>query len=325
MALTRLDLTGDGTTTVYDVAFDLSYLRQEYVYVYLATETYQTQLNYSWLNDTQIQLDTPLASGVAFHIRRVVPRGELVINYSQGAILREDNLDDSNLQNLMIQEEMTDGYINVDGDVIFEQSIDMQSNRVTDMGDAVDPQDALTKSQADAQIEIQNVRDAAQDTWNTQQDNRVTALEQNVPVEGAQYVANYSFTAVGGETVLETNYTFSYAVVAINGAFQTIGKAFNVLGTTLVLAEALEEGDEVAAVLTVPFVPNDEFVGTGDWLYTAVGGETQVDVGLSFTKILLVVNGAVQTPTTAFSAAGTTLFFAEALEEGDELYAMLSA
>ena len=29
MALTRLDLTGDGTTTVYNVNFDLGYLRQD--------------------------------------------------------------------------------------------------------------------------------------------------------------------------------------------------------------------------------------------------------------------------------------------------------
>lgn len=314
MALTRLDLTGDGTTTVHDVNFQSGYLREEFVYVYLKGNDYTNQLNYSWLNDTQIQVDTPVSNDVEFHIRRVVPRDKPVNDYEQGAILREDNLDDSFLQSVMTQEEITDGYLTPAGDVLLNSELDMTKHRIKNLADSVDPDDAVKQAvvtELDADIKAV--------------DTRLVALEQAIPVADAQYVANFSYTATGGETTLETNYAFSYAVLAINGAMQTIGKAFNKLGSQFVLAEPLEEGDEVAAVLTLPFVPSDEFVGTGDWLYTALGGETQVDVGLSFTKILLSINGVTQVPTKAFSATGTTLFFAEALEEGDELYGMISA
>lgn len=152
MAATRLDRLGDGSTTVYDVTFTLGYMRKEFVYVYLASQQYTTQLGYTWINSTQIELDAPLPAGTKFHIRRVVVRDKPVNDYESGAILRENNLDDSFLQHLMIQEEIADGYFVLSGDYVVQAQIDMLGNKIVNVGNAVDSADALPLGQADARF-----------------------------------------------------------------------------------------------------------------------------------------------------------------------------
>lgn len=149
MAATRLDRVGDGSTTVYDVTFTLGYMREEFVYVYLASQQYTTQLRYTWINSTQIELDAPLPTGTKFHIRRVVVRDQPVNDYEAGAILRENNLDDSFLQHLMIQEEIADGYFVLSGDFAVQTQIDMLGNKIVNVGTAEDAADALSLGQAD--------------------------------------------------------------------------------------------------------------------------------------------------------------------------------
>lgn len=99
---------GDAVTTIFPVDFTLGYINRDYVYVYLTGNAYNTELTYTWINSSQIELTTPVASGVEFNIRRVVPRDTLVNAYEDGAILRGKNLDDSNLQHLMLQEEISE-------------------------------------------------------------------------------------------------------------------------------------------------------------------------------------------------------------------------
>jgi len=334
MAQTIRTLTGTGSPTVYNVDFDLGYLRQSHIFVYTGDDHTLNNIAFTFINTAQIQVD--VAVGEEFFLRRVVPRNVAINDYVDGAILREKNLDASFAQGLMIQEEISDGFVNVDDNVQFITDVDMKGNRILNLGDPVDATDALNKQTADAQIVVEQERfdaekvfrankDSAQDVTAGNQDTRVTAMEQNTQVAGSQYVANFNFTATGGETVLETNYTFSYAMLSINGIVQTIGKSFNILGTTFVLAGPIEQGDEVTAILTVPFVPSGTFTGTGDWLYTALGGETTVDVGLAFSSLILSINGLIQIPTRAFSVTGSILTFAEPLSEDDELYASLTA
>lgn len=148
MALTRNDFTGDGTTTVYTPSFALGFLQQSDVYVSLDTDDYTTQLDYTWLNSTQIVLNTPVASGVGFNIRRVVDRNAPINDYEAGAILRESNLDASFLQALMILHEIEDGYITTSPPWVVETLrlngiLDMDGNRITNLGQPIDLTDAV--------------------------------------------------------------------------------------------------------------------------------------------------------------------------------------
>ncbi|QDP66036.1 MAG: putative tail fiber protein [Prokaryotic dsDNA virus sp.] len=115
MAKTRNDIVSNGSSTIYDVTFDLGFIKKEHIYVYAEGSNYTVQLAYNWISDTRIELVAPVPAGDTFHIRRVVPRDQLTNDYEDGAILREDNLDSSFLQALMVLEELSDGYFLVDG------------------------------------------------------------------------------------------------------------------------------------------------------------------------------------------------------------------
>ena len=161
MAVTRLDRVGDGSTTIYDVAFALGYLKREYVFVYLESTAYTTQLDYAWLNDNQIELNSPLAVGTKFSIRRVVPRDSPVNDYEAGAILRESNLDDSFIQSLMILEEVEDGYIAQEGAFLVINNIDMQGSKVVNSGNATDHKDLVPLEQLTEIIAMNTLTGAA--------------------------------------------------------------------------------------------------------------------------------------------------------------------
>jgi len=130
--------TGDGATTIYSIDFQLGYINKDYVYVYLDTDTYATQLDYVWLNAAQIEITTAVANGVSFNIRRVVPRDRIVNDYTDGAILRELNLDNSYKQALMWLEEVEDGFITTGEDWYLQSNLNMLQNHITNLPAPVD-------------------------------------------------------------------------------------------------------------------------------------------------------------------------------------------
>jgi len=147
MANTIRPYTGDGTTVLYPVDFDLGYIRKDYIYVYLEGSDYNVQLDYTYINETQIQLTTPVSTGVVFNIRRVVPRNAIVNDYEDGAAMHEENLDDSFKQAIMALEEIQDGFTNPDGAFSVNSSIDLNElHRVINSADPIDGGDLVNLS-----------------------------------------------------------------------------------------------------------------------------------------------------------------------------------
>ncbi len=143
MAHTFVEWTGDGSRTLYPVQFDLGHIREDYVYVYQGGHTaYNTQLAYTWVSDTQIELTTPVEANTKFYIRRIVDRNTLLNDYQNGALLDEENLDDSYKQTLAIVEEITDGFW-ATGDVAsaFNTDIDLQGHKIANLTMATTPDD----------------------------------------------------------------------------------------------------------------------------------------------------------------------------------------
>jgi len=111
VAATKKTHTGDGATVLYPVNFTNGFISRDDVYVYLDGTVYTDQIAYTWVNDTQIQITVPVADTQVFYIQRIVQRDDAVNDYTDGAILKEKNLDDSYNQALMIIEEMDDGFV----------------------------------------------------------------------------------------------------------------------------------------------------------------------------------------------------------------------
>ena len=137
---------GDGVATIYSIDFQLGYINRDYVYVYLTTDDYTTQVEYTWLNASQIEITTAVADGVSFNIRRVVPRDRIVNDYTDGAILREVNLDNSFKQALMWLEEVADGFMSED-EWRVQTDLNMLGHRITEVGTATDVKDAAPLEQ----------------------------------------------------------------------------------------------------------------------------------------------------------------------------------
>lgn len=143
---------GDGVTTIYSIDFTLGFTNRDYVYIYLDSEEYTTELTYTWLSDSQIELTTAVADTVKFHVRRVVPRGTLVNDYENGAILREEDLDNSFKQTLMTLEEVEDGFVSLQ-QFQSQVNLNMLGNRIINLGEPTSEFEAVNKGYVDRELQ----------------------------------------------------------------------------------------------------------------------------------------------------------------------------
>ena len=111
----------DGTTSLYAVDFELGYLERTHVFVYPTLEP-TNYLVYTWISDTQIQLATSSipANGIEFKIERRTPSASLINDFADGAILREEELDRSFKQAIMLNRETLD---DIEEDTVSEEEV----------------------------------------------------------------------------------------------------------------------------------------------------------------------------------------------------------
>lgn len=143
MALSYVRYTGNGSTTQYAISFTLGFLSRDDVHVYVD----DVEVSFAWITDGLIDLDVAPGNGTEVLIRRIVDKTALIHAYTDGAVVVESNLDDSNKQSLMAAHEFIDGLISPDGG--FNTDISMNGNRIIDLGTPIDADDAVTKAYVD--------------------------------------------------------------------------------------------------------------------------------------------------------------------------------
>jgi len=137
----------NGVQTVFPVSFGLGYIDRAHVYVYTGS-VYTQQIGYTWINSTTIETAQVLPSGTELTIRRVIPKAQLINDYTNAAILEEQNLDNSFKQALMWLEEIEDGFMSSDDAWIIRNKIkflgdlDMDGFRIKNLPQPVDSTDA---------------------------------------------------------------------------------------------------------------------------------------------------------------------------------------
>lgn len=101
MALSYVTTSGDGATTNFAVPFQ--YLDKTHVHVYISSiET----VAFTWVNDATIQITPAPASGTNnVEIRRVTPRDAVLVDFNNGSVLYDTDLDVATLQTLFISQE----------------------------------------------------------------------------------------------------------------------------------------------------------------------------------------------------------------------------
>ncbi len=143
MALSANQYLGDGINKDFTLDFTLGYLRESHIHVFVdGVEIPQNTLTFI-LGGGAIRTPNPPADGSIVLVRRITPTGSLIHDYTDGALIIEKHLDESNLQPIMLMHEALDGF----ADAGKAANLDMGNNRIVNLAPAVDATDATTLQQ----------------------------------------------------------------------------------------------------------------------------------------------------------------------------------
>ena len=144
MAYSYVAYTGNGSTTQFVVSFP--YIRKEHVVAYV---NYTLTAAFSWVNDSTIQFTTAPPAGQRVEIRRYSPTGSRLVDYTNGSTLVAADLDTDSTQHLYKEQELDDDIkqsVYVDPTTGYPTA---SGQRITNVANPVDPQDAATKNYVD--------------------------------------------------------------------------------------------------------------------------------------------------------------------------------
>lgn len=126
---------GDGVTTQFAVSFTNGLYSRDNVHVFVGDET--TERAFTWINDGLIDVQgTVPAVGEVVTIRRIMDKTNKAVDFADGEILDERNLDTMVDQLYNIAHEFLDGY----GLTEINTDVDMRGNSLTNVGGG-DPND----------------------------------------------------------------------------------------------------------------------------------------------------------------------------------------
>lgn len=140
MAYSYVRYTGNGTTQNY--TFSFPYINQDHIKVRV-----NGVITTAWslLSSSTVQFTAAPASGAILEIRRETPKDSAIVNFTDGSVLLERDLDLLATYDLYLAQETKDGL-----DSSITQTalgvFDGQSKRITNVADPVDAQDAVTKN-----------------------------------------------------------------------------------------------------------------------------------------------------------------------------------
>lgn len=145
MAFSRITHVYAGVN-VFTVNFPLGYISQSQVTARVNNEVdglgdpvYRT---ITWLTEGTISISGTLTLGDEVELERTQDKTELQNNYADGSPITEANLDASFKQSIYLVHEVLDGRFDA-----LSANLSMGTNRITNMGDAVDATDAVTLQQ----------------------------------------------------------------------------------------------------------------------------------------------------------------------------------
>ena len=140
MAYSYVRYTGNGSTQNY--TFSFPYINQDHIKVRVNGVITTA---WSFLSASTVQFTSAPASGAIIEIRRETPKDSAIVNFTDGSVLLERDLDLLATYDLYLAQETKDGL----DSSITQTSLgvfDAQSKRITNVADPVNAQDAVTKN-----------------------------------------------------------------------------------------------------------------------------------------------------------------------------------
>lgn len=146
MSSTFIQYTGTGSSRTFSVPFP--YLDKSHIKVAVAGVP---TLSFTFLNDSLIELTATPSLGAIVEIRRVTPAGSVVVDFGNGAVLQEGDLDAAMRYSAYVAEEARD----LGGSALTVASsgaYDVGNRRISQLAPGVYPSDAVTKAQMDTAV-----------------------------------------------------------------------------------------------------------------------------------------------------------------------------
>ena len=103
MALSYNQYTANGSTTQFDLTFN--YIEQSHVKVYI--DNVQDN-SFTWVNASRIQTSSTPSTGAIIKIDRDTPTTSRLVDFQDGSVLSETDLDKSANQNFYVAQEIVD-------------------------------------------------------------------------------------------------------------------------------------------------------------------------------------------------------------------------
>jgi hypothetical protein len=265
--------TGNGVTTQFTVPFP--YIRREHVVVSLD----YVSTTFTWINNTTVEVSPAPTNGERVEVRRVTPVNNPLVDFTDGSTLVAADLDINALQQTYINQEQDDQlqdsvFINAQG------LLDAGGQRITNVGDPTNAQDATTKNWVETAgasplVQFRSIfygalaTDPAVDPYgNARTEGDLyfnSTLDQMRVFNGTTWqeasadatITRFKFTAVGGETSLSGNddntnvltYNVGLELVYLNGALLTRGVDYvATTGSSIAGLVALSAADLVEVV-----------------------------------------------------------------------------
>ncbi len=137
--------TGDGTTTTFSMSVsgdDIGYLRTEDIHAYVDGVEVDATIEFS--SPHLVILATAPEEGADVLLRREMPSDAPYANFERGNVYSPKALNSTFLQQLYLLQQLLDGFL---PDGFYEkQNLDMGSNRVINLGTAIEDTDAVELS-----------------------------------------------------------------------------------------------------------------------------------------------------------------------------------
>jgi hypothetical protein len=173
MALSYVPYLADGVTDIFNIPFP--YISKSHIQVRINGVL---DNNVTFLTDATLKTSTMPPDGVIVEVRRVTPNTALLVDFADGSLLSEDDLDLFALQTLYVMQETQDfgeGKLSLDSAI---NQWDADGKRITNMADGIDSNDALTRNQVP---QLSDIQQAAQDAIAAKDAAEIAAASINLP------------------------------------------------------------------------------------------------------------------------------------------------
>jgi hypothetical protein len=172
LAYSRVTKIGDGSSTQFAVNFALGYLDPSTTTARVGTESdgagNPVYRNITYISESLFQISgTAPGIGVPILFERTVPKDTLLVNFSDGDVMTEENLDIAQKQAMMAVHEVLDGRLGT-----LTADLDAGGNRIKNLGAPIQGTDAankdyVTQAVADVEEEFADAIEEAQTILDT--------------------------------------------------------------------------------------------------------------------------------------------------------------